>query len=516
MTLKRCIFAFFITGVVFSLITFFKPIGDFGNYYYGSKLFADGRFSLDDYESIQHFNEQIRSYGATDYFENYTPVPPFNLLFYLPFSFIPPLVAKALFNLTGLLLCSLSLLRLVKFMGANDQDQHIAYAWLPLIFLFPLFNNMYQGQSYLFITAFLIESYIADSRNKFMLSSFLIALSCSLKLFPAFILFFFIIQKRFRTVLGSIVLIVSICLLTIAFTGLPISLHYAGQVLPRLLNNDVIGAYYHSNQSIYTLLLHLFSFEPMHNPFPIYNLPWIVPVLESCLLALILTLLIGYRNNPFFLLGLVLLTGFFVSRYTTTYGMLLLLPFVIYFLIVSPQKKSTHALCFVLFLALSMPVASFEKPNVILQFSRLWGLLIAFIILLFVYRPLFKTTWFLLILFPLLFIKGIGFSDASPHYFGIQNSKGILYTCTIQHDSLVLLSTLGSTDYKEIVKTNGKLRMCDSLYIDENRLFYNGKLIDNLADNKQKPFLFNDSMAVFMSDLHQGILFYKLRMIPLK
>lgn len=516
MTLRRSILLFFITGVVFTLITFFKPIGDFGNYYYGSKLFVDGRFSIDDYESIQHFNEQIRTYGARDYFENYTPVPPFNLLFYIPFSFLDANLAKALFNLLGLIPCSFSLLRLTRFIGVQDEQKQTAYTWLPLIFLFPLFNNIYQGQSYLFITAFLIEAYIADSRNKFVLSSSLIALSCCLKLFPAFILFFFLIRKRFHTVLYSILLIVLASIVTIAFTGLPISLHYVSQVLPRLLNNDVIGAYYHSNQSIYTLLLHLFSYEAMHNPAPLLNLPWIVPVLESLLIAYTLTLLIGYKNNPAFLFGLVLLTGFFVNRYTTTYGMLLLLPLIAYLLISHPDNRYTHVLCFILFLALSIPIASLGKYGLVFQFSRLLGLLIIFIILLFVYKPLFHIRWFLTIFLPLLLVKMIGFSDTSPNYFGIQNSKGILYNCIVQHDSLVLISTLGHRDYKEVFKTNGRIRTCDSLYIDENRLFYNGKLIDNNTDNKEKPFLFNDSMAVFMSDLHQGILFYKLRMIPLK
>ena len=91
-------FLFLVIGLLIIGITINYPIGDFGNYYYGSKLFSEGKFSVLDYQSIQHFNQQISTYGQHNYFENYTPVPPFSILFYLPFIFLNSIVAKITFN----------------------------------------------------------------------------------------------------------------------------------------------------------------------------------------------------------------------------------------------------------------------------------------------------------------------------------------------------------------------------------------------------------------------------------
>ena len=85
------------------------PIGDFGNYYYGSKLFIEGKFSISDYKSISKFNQQIAEYGATNFFENYIPIPPISLLCYLPFTFLSCLKAKLLFNSMSLVVFCISL-----------------------------------------------------------------------------------------------------------------------------------------------------------------------------------------------------------------------------------------------------------------------------------------------------------------------------------------------------------------------------------------------------------------------
>src|SRR4051812_43397553 len=107
-----CIIA--LVGLAFIFYAANKPIGDFGNYYYGSKLLADGKNIDSLYKDIHWFNEQIKAYGEKNYFENYIPVPPCNLLLYTPFTFFKAHTAKIIFNILSLLVLLVSLVRYLK------------------------------------------------------------------------------------------------------------------------------------------------------------------------------------------------------------------------------------------------------------------------------------------------------------------------------------------------------------------------------------------------------------------
>ena len=188
------IMVFLIIGFILITITKNNPIGDFGNYYYGSKIFIDGKFSILNYKSIIHFNTQILAYGETNFFENYIPVPPFSILFYLPLVFFKSITAKLVFNLLTLILFCFSLARVLKILNINSW----VIVLLPIVFFGPLYNNIIQGQSYLLVAALLIEAYIASEKNKFFLTSLLIGLCICLKIFPAIFLIYFLLKRQYK------------------------------------------------------------------------------------------------------------------------------------------------------------------------------------------------------------------------------------------------------------------------------------------------------------------------------
>jgi hypothetical protein len=504
---------FLVMGILCIAFTLHAPIADFGNYYYGSKLFIDGKFSLTDYQHIHHFNQQIASYGATGYFENYSPVPPFSLVFYIPFTVLSCLQAKLLFNIISLALFCLSLFRLLHHLKINSLHSYL----LPVIFLYPLYSNTYQGQTFLLITAFLMESYLADEHKKPFLSAFFLALSISLKLFPVFILCYYLFKKSYKTTLYSVLLLTGFQLLTLCFVGRPITSYYFIHALPRLLNNDIIGAYYFSNESVYTLLLNLFSYEELQNPHPLLNAPWLVPVIESSFVAIILSVLYALRNrenNLFF--GITVFFCLIAGRYNATYGMLMLVPFVVSFLADKKKNIYHYFLLFVLCIAISMPVGRFIHSALFLQYSRLIGLLFVFGLLIVLYRPKIHIAILAIFLCMVTLFRNLNYTYSKPAYFEVQNSKGLLYDYSIKNDSIAFVSTLGDHELKERFAIKHKAIRSELLYIKDHCLYYKGTMIDNAADNKQKPFIYNDSLAVFMSDMNQGLGFYKLRTVPLK
>jgi hypothetical protein len=493
---------FLLVGLCLIIFTQNYPVGDFGNYYYGSKLFIDSKFSVLDYQSISHFNQQICSYGESHFFENYTPVPPFSLIVYLPFVFLSCLKAKVVFNLISLIFFCFSLQRLLSYYSIEGWQAYL----IPFIFLSPLYNCIYQGQSYLIITAFLMESFLASEKSKYWLSAFCLALCISLKLFPVFMVVYFVLKKEYRIAIYSIILTLILFLVTLLFIDTDIILYYVKEVLPRLLNNDIIGCYYHGNQSIYTFLLNLFSFDENQNNHPVINFPWLVPVIEGVAITFFLIVLISFRKqSPILVFGFTIFCSVLIGRYNTSYGMLILIPFLVGIIVDTNLTKFPVILFVVFTLAISSPVGSFLNQSMFLQFSRLLGLVLVFCIFLILYKPVISLKYLCVLGTIVITIKCLSFSVTTIQYFSLQNSKGILYDYIIQNDSITLISTVGDKDFEETFPINAEAHSSEELYVKGKDIIYKGQVICNTKDHKMKPFLYKDTSVVFLSDLNQAI-----------
>ncbi len=502
---------FIYTSIVcFFAITFFTvikndSIADFGNYYYGSKLFWDGLFTIENYKNISHFNNQIGQYGETNYFENYIPVPPFSLLFYLPFIFFKPIISKLFFSVLGLLFFSFSFKRLCNYLNFRSWQLLL----IPICVFYPLYNNGFQGQTYVLITALLIEVFLLSEKQKNMLAAFLLAITICLKLFPAFFLLYFIIQKQCRVVLYTLFFCIIIYAITSLFVGSDVALYYFKEIVLRLANNDIVGTYYHGNQSIYTLLLNLFSYDGLENIKPIINSAYLVIVIEAFSIAMALVFLFFFpKENRTLLFSMVAFSSVIISRYNTSYSMLMLLP-----LLLSLLKEKKYAIVILTALAISLPIGYFKDSFFILQYSRIIILLIVFILLWQQYPIKIKFSVLLFLFCVVVSFKYASYSIKPANYFSIQNSKGVLYDYRLKNDSIILMSTMGYKNIDERFYLKTKPSANKYLTLNGNLLYYKNKLIDNSHDNKQNPFVLNDSTVIFMSDLNQGIRFYKLRMV---
>ncbi len=502
---------FFILGVLLILKGIQAPINDFGNYYYGSKMLTQGRFTISVYSDIHYFNQQISNLGEKNFFENYIPVPPFSAVFYAPFCLLKCNQAKLLFNLLSLLLFCVSLFRLIKHYGINSNYLLI----LPLMFLSPLNNNLIQGQTYLLILAFISESLIQSEKGRHQLSALLCALVMALKIFPAFILLFYLLKKKYKVVIWSLVYFVGFNAACLLFIDPEIIGYYYTSILPRLANNDIIGAYYYGNQSTYSFLLNLFSFDYLQNPNALLNTPYLVPAIESLFVSLAIVTLIGLlKHNNLLLYGCTLLALILCSRYTTSYSLLLLLPLGVY-LLNSKLLPSTAILSSLALLAIacSLNISDFKDAAIFIKFGRLLLLVAIFVILSYHFHIKLNCKLLLLLFLPIVAYRCYSFSIVPINYFHIQNTKGILYDISLANDSLVLHSTLGEKGATEKIAMHGKAHTDSPLVVKENKLIDNGKIITESADNKLNPFVFNDSLIVFMSDLNQAVRFYKLRVV---
>jgi hypothetical protein len=503
---------FLLTGLILLFFTNKGPIADFGNYYYGSKLFLEGKFSVEDYKSIHHFNEQIKTYGEKNYFENYTPVPPFSLLFYLPFALLSAAKAKLVFNLFSLVIFCISLQRLFNYKKISTP-----LAWLFALFVFyPLYSNLSQGQAYLLITALLSESYMAYRKKQNFLSIFLLSLTISLKIFTGFLLLYFILKKEYRYTVYTFLTVIFIGVLTHLCIGNSVMPYYVADILPRLAANEILEPYHYSSQSLHVLLMKLFSFDQIQNPVPLLNIPIAIPILESIFLALIISGFAGLEKklSSFTLFSLVLFSILLVSRHSAGYSLLLIIPLCIT-LVTKDTINYKYLILASLVLAVNIPASFLATQIAPLQFLRFWLFLVVFFTWMISYSVTLNYRLALACFFLFSGISYISFSDSKHNYFSFQNTKGALYDFTVSGDDLILHSCYGDYDIQESYVFAGDLKEDKRLTLTGSDLFYNGKIICNSADHKLKPMLVNDTTVLFLSDLNQGVGFYKLRTILL-
>ncbi|MDB5257435.1 MAG: hypothetical protein JWM14_2130 [Chitinophagaceae bacterium] len=509
---------FILTGFVCLLLSVNKPLGDYANYYYGSTFAVQHVSAQEIYEPIA-FNQRIRAEGEQGIFANYAPVPPFSLIFYIPFVIVKADLSKFIFGLLGLWLCTISLYRLLRYYPIR----HYGVLFLPLVLFIPLKSNLNLGQSYLFILSFLIEGFIFSNREKGTLpSAVFFSLAIALKIFPAVILIYLFFTGKRKIVVYTIAFTALWFVLSIPLTGTEQFVDYLTQSLPRLFSGEINDPYSSSYQSVTVLLKKLFVPDALLNAHSWFDATTVFIALNIFFSAIVLTFCIkvcrSYSFDHLFRFGFTLFCGLLISGYGTSYTLLLLL-----FLFIPLMSKDTTMniksywyTALLIFIA-AFPIHWFFGQPLLLQFIRLYGMLILFFTLVYFHRVSFSYTVFFSALFLLTlpavlnyFVKkdnSIYYTTAAPSlllYEYHQESQGI---------RIGYYDERGTHDFFHPTK--------DTLYADKNlevkneHLYYKGQAL-TFGNNKNKsPLLLNSNEVIYLSDKGRGIGLYALRKIKL-
>lgn len=183
--------------------------------------------------------------------------PPASILLALPFALLEFDEAFVLWNELSLLALLLSLYLIFSTL----KPEFPAWAYVPgfvaLIFSFPFWNQMIHGQLNLFLLLLITGGWVADRQGKAWLAGSLIGIAAAIKLFPGFLLLYFLLTGRWRSVLAGGLAFLACCGLSMAMFGADIFHHYVKNVLP------VTSHYVHvwSNESLNGLWFKLFSPE---------------------------------------------------------------------------------------------------------------------------------------------------------------------------------------------------------------------------------------------------------------
>ncbi|MES2678423.1 MAG: glycosyltransferase family 87 protein [Bacteroidota bacterium] len=504
---KIFILFFALFNLLLIFLTYQHPIGDFGNYYFGSKFFYEGTDPLKFYGDLHFFNSEIRNYETGPFFENYTPVPPFSLVFYLPFLVFKCTQAKILFNLFSLLVLSVSLYRMIRHLNFFSPWFYL----LPLLFFFPLYSNFHQGQSYVLIAALLLEFFIAIDRHLTWRAGLIVALLFSLKIFPAFIMIVPLFKKDWKTIGWSVLFICLLQLITFLSVGRDSFVYYYFEVLPGLAHNEVTEPFGYFNQSLHVFLLNCFVFHPYLNPAPIVDFPIAAMVLQSAVYGLVLSVFPGniLKRPLYFTFFLALLALNIINQYSTVYGLLLLLPFI--FLRKEMPRKKFLLSAVVIALCVSLPIHQLKHAPMLLQYCRPMLLFILFIFLAF--GPGYRLNlryWFCF--FIIFMALSLDFLKIDREERVDLSKEEILYNFDVKENYIKMYCCRGSKD--TVINLQFKAERADSLIIlDSGSGVRSGpKMLYTSRGHIKKCLLVNDTCLMALTDEYRGKGLYRLIM----
>lgn len=514
---KKLYFLLFLLGLTgMLLVTYRAPLSDYGNYYYGSKFLAEGKFSASVYDPWT-FNEMIRAENQTGLYENYTPVPPFSLVVYLPFVFFNPLLSKFLFSLFSLLV-----LFFVLYHGRKKGVPVNETILWPLL-LITAYANFVTGQSYLLLAACLLQGWFFYSERKLVAAALLWAFAIHLKILPGIIFLFLVFEKDWKMLLRLSLAVLFFFLVTLPFTGFGIWSNYVTEILPRLSVNEINNPFSAHSQTVTTFLRNFLVHDDLLNPKSPHDNPALFYWMNAAVVLFFLVTagLVSLSENitAFAKFSFWIFAAMMSSGYGSVYGMLLLV-----FPLIGAWDDAKGKMWQLLILAalltvVALPMDAHELAPFGIRFIRLWFLLAAFTVVLLMLRP--QLRFHPLLFLPVLFIAAKSFfiqPDDKSEYLLDHEVNLLTGDYSWENDTLSLRTAIAFTDSfdpgPEKIYLPGNAKADSRVMLKSNQVFFGEQQLTFTNDRKKKPMLASDGTVVYLSDKNRGVGFYTLRKLP--
>jgi hypothetical protein len=216
-----------------------------------------------------------------------------------------------------------------------------------------------------------------------------------------------------------------------------------------------------------------------------------------------------------------LMASILISPNGSTYSLVLLL-FPLLALFSEKNTLGTRFMIMLLVLLIcNIPVHYFEQLTFILQFPRLYLMLLLFSILIFYegVRVNYLLLSSLLILFIAMQVQPLNLFSSSTtdnsSYLLSKEEHLLIYDYDVKNGQLVY--NYWSDEGPALAETGIPLSITGDKFVEvkNNQLYYKGKKITNTADRKLKPEMMNDNTIIYLSDKNRGVGFYTLRKLKL-
>ena len=373
--LNVCILVFAFCGFFGLFMSFRAPLSDFGNYYYGAKIGWEDGFYYHVY-NISGFNQRVQELGEQGLFLDHATVAPTSMVLYLPITWMTDAhTAKILFNILGFIFFPFVLYRFLKW---KKVEMTWPFVMIVLAAQIPVYYNLSFGQTYLIVTGFLLVAIMwADTRP--LLGGFLLGLTICLKISPVLFLIWFLTQRKYLVIIGAVLTTTAIALLVTKFGKMRLDLDdFYAYNLPRMMDGFISDPFSSSFQSVIVFLRKLMLPDAILNPDPLIHgnerLVQLFNVLAFIVLGYFLVK--AWKENQDLRKKFVLLILFLciTSGYTSTYSLILLLPFI-----VVGNSKNDWIRATLYSVAFILPPRIFDGYSPFLEEYKLWIFIVLFI-----------------------------------------------------------------------------------------------------------------------------------------
>ncbi|MBI1880351.1 MAG: DUF2029 domain-containing protein [Chloroflexi bacterium] len=271
----------------------------FIGYYTAALLLRRGQLGPEAYDN-EWFINQVQTIAQQPIGEIMTPSLPTASLIALPFTFLPPQVARATWIWFNLLMLLLGLgLLLITHNRANQKRGQPLWWWvfIAFAFIFPaVAANFRIGQSIILFFGLFALALFGLVKRQERLAGLALGLAFILKTTGLSLWLLLLVQRRWRALAWGIGLIGVIFLISLPWIGLATWAAYFQAAWIVTSGSTVAVTAYQTTAGFFA---HLFHFDPTWNPNPIANWPALAQLLTllTTIASLTITLWWG-RSAP--------------------------------------------------------------------------------------------------------------------------------------------------------------------------------------------------------------------------
>jgi len=454
---------------------------------------------------IYTFNEYTWNHGYTDALVDFYLNSPFTATAFYPFVFFEDaLMAKLTFNGISILLFLNTMYRLsLHYLKEN----YWVLVSLPVLFFIPIRNQILFGQSY-FIILFLVGmGFLLIKDNKRVTGVGLLSFAALLKLFPIFYGLPLIFNKRWKPIFFGFLITLFLIAIAIQVSGYSLWEAYFSEVFLTAIKNKTTVDFQFNSQSFDVFFKKLFVKDSYHNPEAPFDSEKLAMILVWVMKSIIIgsAVFVSYlrRNNLMELLTIWVVALFLLQSRTATYAQILwVIPAFSFYQ--KNKRLSLQILFFsVLFLVCNFPYHKLSNMPVIVQFLRLWLVVILAILSYGSFTKKMDIRYILAAFILLLPLNYRVFKTIIPdnsEYVLTEREQFLVFDYQAI-DNVLVYTTIGGKG-KQMVTTTIPINSFDekSCEIKENQIFLNGKQLTYTDALKKKAVLINNREVYFLSD----------------
>jgi hypothetical protein len=489
-------------------------IHDFANYYFGGKFLTHGSFDYKMYFPYE-FNKAIYELWYRNIFASYAPNTPFLAVVFVPFSIVPVVIAKLIFNLISIGLLIFSSRRLFAFYKIDFKFALL----IPVLFFIPIKNNLLFGQVYFLLFSLLAEGWLAYKEKRWKWMAFFWSVAILLKVFPILLLLPLIFKRRWKATLYLVASVAFLFGFSIIFTGIDVWIFYIKDVLPKASNGEIATAYVDNYQSVFMFLKRLFVYDSVENQGAfLHASDWFPAAVFAFKIGFVS---LGYfisknSKNSFNIISFWIMAMLLLSPYGSTYTLILLVfPFIA--LLRSEISDVRKGVLFgILFLVCNLPLSVFMKIIFPFSYLRLFFFIAFFaIFMILIFRK--SATVKAIVIGCVVFAIGLFFEQ-----YPIEKSKPLLKSASpiLIYDYQIKDNQLTYSYWNDKGKNQASIPFryssATEMQMIDNQIATSNKKLTFEKSNKLKPILVDGKTIIYLSDYDRGIGFYTLRKMELK